>query len=110
MLIYQWSAMPRADCWEQARDLVHEFTRFGAASLDWPRGVVLVSDPSHGPRGLRVEYPFEDAPEFEAAWQRLSDDAEAARLWLLLCPLFEDSSIRREVFDVQYSRAGAAER
>ena len=110
MLIYQWSASPHADAWDDARRLVHEFAEFAETSLDWPPGVVMIGRGKQTPPMLTAEFTFGSAPDFEAAWQRLVDHDEAPTLWERLHPLLDEASVRRDVYDVPYIRARSAER
>ncbi len=108
-LVYRWSAVPRHKAWRTARGAVYEFLRFAAASLEWPTGRVMVGRGS-GHRSLIVEFPFRRAADFEAAWDRMAADPHSEALWSRLAPLLHDSTIRRELFGVQYARVGTTDR
>ncbi len=110
MLIYQWSASPHTGCWDDARRLLHEFANFAEASLDWPPGVVMIGRGEQAPRMLSAEFTFDNAPDFETAWQRLVDHDEAPTMWEQLQPLLDEGSVRRDVYGVQYARARSTER
>ncbi|MBM4436361.1 MAG: hypothetical protein FJ029_03815 [Actinobacteria bacterium] len=109
MLIYQWSAIPRQDCWSSARRLIHTFVQVSGVALDWPSGTVMVTGREAVARTLSVEFAFDGVKAFEAAWQRLLAHEATGELWARLQPLLEADSVRRSVYDVQYSRAGRLE-
>lgn len=108
-LVYRWSAVPRPKSWREARRTVYEFLNFAAASLDWPVGHVMVGRGGGHP-SLIVEFAFRRAADFEAAWDRMAADPHSEALWSSLAPLLHDSTVRRELFAVQYARVGASDR
>lgn len=108
-LVYRWSAVPRPTSWRQARSTVYQFLKFAAASLDWPVGRVMVGRGGGHP-SLIVEFAFKRAADFEAAWDRMAADPHSEALWSSLAPLLHDSTVRRELFAVQYARVGASDR
>ncbi|MDE2769062.1 MAG: hypothetical protein OXI70_13315 [Chloroflexota bacterium] len=107
-LVYRWSAVPRPKAWRKARRTVYEFLQFAAVSLDWPLGHVMVGRGGGHP-SLIVEFPFRRTADFEAAWDRMSTDPHSEALWSRLAPLLHDSTIRRELFAVQYARVGTTD-
>ncbi|MDE2902850.1 MAG: hypothetical protein OXP73_07450 [Chloroflexota bacterium] len=108
-LVYRWSAVPRPKSWRKARRTVYEFLRFAAATLDWPVGRVMVGRGGGHP-SLIVEFAFKRTADFEAAWDRMSTDPHSGALWSRLAPLLHDSTVRRELFAVQYARVGTTDR
>ncbi len=108
-LVYQWSAVPRPKSWRKARRTVYQFLQFAADSLDWPPGRVMVGRRG-GHASLIVEFAFKRAADFEAAWDRMAADPYSEALWSTLAPLLHASTVRRELFAVQYARVGASDR
>ena len=108
-LVYRWSAVPRPKSWDKARRTVYEFLKFAAVSLDWPSGRVMVGRGGGHP-SLIVEFAFKRASEFESAWDRMAADPHGDALWSTLAPLLHASTVRRELFAVQYARVGATDR
>ena len=108
-LVYRWSAVPRSKSWGKARRVIYEFLKLAAASLDWPIGRMMVGR-SGGHPSLIVEFAFEHAADFEAAWGRMAADPQSEALWSTLAPLLHDSTVRHELFAVQYARVGTTER
>lgn len=88
---------------------MHTFVQVSGVSLDWPSGTVLVTGREAAARTLSVEFAFEGVKAFEAAWQRLLAHEATGELWARLQPLLEAESIRRSVYDVQYSRVSRLE-
>ena len=108
-LVYRWSAVPRPKAWRKARRTVYQFLKFAAASLDWPAGRVMVGCGGGHP-SLIVEFAFKRAGDFEAAWDRMAADPHSEALWATLAPMLHDSTVRRELFAVQYARIGTTDR
>ncbi len=109
MVIYQWSATPHDERWHDARALVHHFAEFARTNLDWPRGVVMVSGTRASNPVVSIEFAFDDAEGFQSGWERLMRHEDTADLWRALVPLLDADSIRRAVYDEQYSRAETPE-
>ena len=110
MLVYQWSATPRSGCWDDARRFVWQFMRFSGTALDWPAATLMVSGPACGQPSFLLEFAFDDGRHFEAAWDRLVSHEQTGEIWRELHPLLDEGSIQRTVYEIQYARAGTAER
>jgi hypothetical protein len=110
MVIYQWSASPREGHWHDARALVHHFAQFAHTSLDWSRGQVLVGGNCGARPLIAIEFAFDNAEGFQSGWERLMRHKDTADLWRALAPLLDADSIKRAVYDEQYSRAQTRER
>ncbi|MDE2868431.1 MAG: hypothetical protein OXR64_05550 [Chloroflexota bacterium] len=108
-LVYRWSAVPRPKAWRKARQTVYEFLQFAAVSLDWPLGRVMIGRGGAHP-SLIVEFAFRRTADFEAAWDRMATDPQSEALWATLAPLLHDSTVRRELYAVQYARVGTTDR